>query len=295
MRDGAHATIWLMAAVLSLCATALAAEPAPAGEGESEAERAARIVRELGDDSWEKREAASRDLTTMGLVALPLVEAALKSADAEVSMRAAAAAEAVRRNAKREIGERCLIRDLFFCGPFPFSKDEAAPLELAFPPEQGYEPGAVHRTGEVEARWRRPWPAGARGAVDFDAVFGHHEHAVAYALTSVRVEGREPRRLLLLLGSDDSVRVWVNGRVVHTNPEKRGVTADQDAASVTLDPGWNDVLVKVVQFGGAWGVCLRLTEPDRAEAAGIVWDATRGGERQAPAPPAPKSASGSSG
>jgi hypothetical protein len=281
--------IILLCGLLALALAAGAGEPppAPAAVDPDEA-RAKLLVAQLGDGNWEKREAASKELATMGAAALPQVEAALKSQDAEIALRAAGLVEAVRANARREIGERCLIKDLFFCGPFPFKKDEAKPLELALPPETEIRTESVYKTGEAEARWLRPFKPGARGPVDFDAVFGHKEYAVAYALASVQIAGDAPRKMLLLLGSDDHVLVRVNGKVVHTNPTARGVTPDQDAVEVSLEPGWNDILVKVAQFAGAWGVCLRLVEPDRSEPKGLVWDPTRGGQRKPPPEPEPK-------
>ncbi|HOX04846.1 MAG TPA: hypothetical protein PK280_00480 [Planctomycetota bacterium] len=282
----------LLCGALGLAAPLRAGEPdpspspAPQPEAADPEEARARIlVAQLGDNEWEKREAASKALAAMGASALPVVEAALKSPDAEIATRAAALADAVRANARREISERCLIKDLFFCGPFPFKREETKPLDLPLPPDEAVKPEAVYKTAEGEARWLRPFKPGARGAVDFDAVFGHREYAVAYALSSVQVGGAGPRKLLLLLGSDDSAQVRVNGKMVHTNPAARGVVPDQDAVEVTLEPGWNDIVVKVAQFAGAWGVCLRLTEPDRSEAKGLVWDPTRGGERKAPPPP----------
>lgn len=263
------------------------AAPEPAAPAGSEEARARRLVEQLGDGDWRTREAATKELAGMGLAALPLVEAARRSEDLEVAMRAEQIIGAVRRNAEKELRERVLVRDLFFCGPFPFDQKEEAPLELAFPPEKELKTGAVYPAGEGRARWLRPFPAGARGAVDLDAGFGHQEYAVVYALGSVKVAGESERKLLLLLGSDDSVRVWLNGKAVHSNPAKRGVKPDEDSVEVALQPGWNDVLVKVAQFAGDWGLSLRLAEADRSEAKGLEWDPTRGGERPAPPPPAP--------
>ena len=281
------AGVFILWGILALALAAGAGEPLAAPAAESDEARAKRLVAQLGDGNWEKREAASKELATMGAAALPHVEAALKSQDAEIALRAEGLVEAVRANARKEIGERCLIKDLFFCGPFPFKKEETKPLELTLPPETELRTEAVYKTGDAEARWLRPFKAGARGVVDFDAVFGHKEYAVAYALASVQIAGDAPRKMLLLLGSDDHVQVRVNGKVVHTNPTARGVTPDQDAVEVTLEPGWNDILVKVAQFAGAWGVCLRLTEPDKSEPKGLTWDPTRGGQRKPPPEPAP--------
>jgi HEAT repeat protein len=57
---------------------------------ETETDRIARLVRQLGDDSFEKREAASRELDAIGEPAVAaLRKAAASSDDPEIRWRAA--------------------------------------------------------------------------------------------------------------------------------------------------------------------------------------------------------------
>ena len=62
------------------------------------------------------------------------------------------------------------------------------------------------------------------------------------------------------VSSDDSIKVWLNGEVVHNNPVNRGrggVPADidgyQDKFEVNLVAGANLLMVKVSERGGGWG------------------------------------------
>ena len=62
------------------------------------------------------------------------------------------------------------------------------------------------------------------------------------------------------VSSDDSIKVWLNGEVVHNNPVNRGrggVPADidgyQDKIEVNLVAGANLLMVKVCERGGGWG------------------------------------------
>jgi hypothetical protein len=73
-----------------------------------------------------------------------------------------------------------------------------------------------------------------------------------------------PRALnaLLLVGSDDGVKAWLNGKVVHANNTDRGWAADQDAASVRLWQGTNEFMFKITQGGGGWVVSARLVGTD---------------------------------
>lgn len=56
------------------------------------------------------------------------------------------------------------------------------------------------------------------------------------------------------VGSDDSVKVWVNGEVVHTNAVNRGAGDFQDDFKVNLNAGANILLVKVSERGGGWSL-----------------------------------------
>ena len=57
------------------------------------------------------------------------------------------------------------------------------------------------------------------------------------------------------VGSDDSVKVWFNGEVVHNNPVNRGAGDFQDDFKVNLIAGKNVLLVKVSERGRAVGAC----------------------------------------
>ena len=56
------------------------------------------------------------------------------------------------------------------------------------------------------------------------------------------------------VGSDDSVKVWFNGEVVHNNPVNRGAGNFQDDFKVNLVAGPNVLLVKVSERGGGWSL-----------------------------------------
>ena len=56
------------------------------------------------------------------------------------------------------------------------------------------------------------------------------------------------------VGSDDSVKVWLNGEVVHTNAVNRGAGDFQDTFQVDINQGDNLLLVKVSERGGGWSM-----------------------------------------
>jgi HEAT repeat protein len=74
------------------------------------------------------------------------------------------------------------------------------------------------------------------------------------------------------LGSDDGIKLWVNGEMTHANNIDRGVTPGEDRAKANLRQGWNDVLAKITQNGGGCGLSLRITATDGSEVAGLRYD-----------------------
>lgn len=70
------------------------------------------------------------------------------------------------------------------------------------------------------------------------------------------------------VGSDDSVKVWFNGEVVHNNPVNRGAGDFQDNFKVNLIAGKNVLLVKVSERGGGWSLFAGV---------GGIWEVYTGG------------------
>jgi hypothetical protein len=61
------------------------------------------------------------------------------------------------------------------------------------------------------------------------------------------------------VGSDDGVRIWQNGTLIHDNNAARGVTWDQDRILPTgMAAGWNRLLLKVHNGGGGFGGVISL-------------------------------------
>ncbi len=73
-----------------------------------------------------------------------------------------------------------------------------------------------------------------------------YDHVVYGSLT---LESPRKQETTMLVGSDDGVKVWLNGEVVHYNPVTRGAGDYQDAFPVTLKKGTNALLVAVDNRG----------------------------------------------
>ena len=64
--------------------------------------------------------------------------------------------------------------------------------------------------------------------------------------------------VLMRVGSDDSIKVWLNGEVVHRNPAHRPANDFQESFRVDLKAGDNLLLVKVSERGGVWSMFVGI-------------------------------------
>jgi hypothetical protein len=61
----------------------------------------------------------------------------------------------------------------------------------------------------------------------------------------------------LILGSDDGISVFAEGRRVFAHNIFRGLNLGDDQTDVDLKPGRNTILLRVTQGGGAWGLAVK--------------------------------------
>lgn len=92
---------------------------------------------------------------------------------------------------------------------------------------------------------------GGRGFVDLNELYGPSvDWALAYALT--HVYSPAAFRARFEVGSDDGIKIWLNGKLVHRNQAQRGSAPGQDRVPVRLKKGWNQVLLKIEDQVGGW-------------------------------------------
>ncbi|MCP4256489.1 MAG: hypothetical protein GY774_03060 [Planctomycetes bacterium] len=73
-----------------------------------------------------------------------------------------------------------------------------------------------------------------------------------------RIEMPQDTIGILGIGSNDGVKVWLNGELVHENWLYRNVVSDNDRVPVTFRKGTNQLVLKVQNAMGPWGFSCRL-------------------------------------
>jgi hypothetical protein len=173
----------------------------------------------------------------------------------------------VRKKALDLLNELDQFQDhiLAWLGAGPFKeegKDAEALFAVAFPPEQ---PSAR------ESRWKKITQGVGPWDLNLDQAVGSGDDLVAYARTRVWSPAEQEARLEL--GSDDGIKAWLNGRLVHSNYTNRGLAPRQDIVKIKLQEGWNELLLKIVNRSGGWGFSCRVRQLDGSALEGLKAEA----------------------
>ncbi|MCD6506872.1 hypothetical protein J7M22_09645 [Candidatus Poribacteria bacterium] len=134
-------------------------------------------------------------------------------------------------------------------------------------PENGPKAGDK-LTGDPRFDWKVIKSDAANNhIVDFQRadIFGAHDFITAYMYLYIISD--EDRRVDMWFGSDDSIKVWVNGKVIHNNPVLRGIAPNQDhIKGVPLKQGKNGLLIKICEQTGGWAGWCRIDPVDGLKA-----------------------------
>jgi CubicO group peptidase (beta-lactamase class C family) len=164
------------------------------------------------------------------------------------------------------------VRDWIVVGPFPnepadgssSGNHERKGFETDFLVGIGGESIAVltenqkitftNQEGTVQNIFAKFVTAREDGILDFEKLIGRADYKVAYAFCYIQSDIEQ--EATFLLGSDDGIKVWINGQLVHTNDIGRGITFADDHFTSNLKKGSNRILVKITQLVRGWGFVL---------------------------------------
>ena len=119
--------------------------------------------------------------------------------------------------------------------------------------EPTVEPSHGDQSGELT--WRSLYAE--KNFVDFASHFSPNTNAVAYA--HLYLYAPATTACTLTFGANDGIRIWLNGEMVFNQRVRRtAIDPDQNNTGITLQAGWNRLLVKVDQESGGWGFYMRL-------------------------------------
>lgn len=118
--------------------------------------------------------------------------------------------------------------------------------------------GGKVKIGDHTYKWK---PLKAKDQIfSLDELYESVDFASAYGWVAFYSE--EDKKALLGVGSDDAVKVWLNGTLIHENWIPRGIIPDQDLVPATFKKGKNQLLIKVQDMQQGWAFSCRILPPE---------------------------------
>ncbi len=148
------------------------------------------------------------------------------------------------------------ISDWWIIGPFDNSNENG--LSTIYPPENEFNVNKTYTGNKNQnVKWKS-YHNEESGYIDFTKIFHPSENGVVYASRNFKMD--EDKSMKIGVGSNDGVRMWLNGKLVLDHKVLRKAEPNQEILTLRFKKGDNSVLIKVDQFGGGWGFYFSLLD-----------------------------------
>jgi hypothetical protein len=128
----------------------------------------------------------------------------------------------------------------------PFDNVGGKGFNTAYPPETEIKLDAKYPGKEAEVAWKEHTTADPYGMVNLNEALGKNKGAAAYAYAEFKCDAARP--VEIRLGCINAVKLWVNGKLLDSREVYHsGTQIDQYIARTTLQPGANQILVKICE------------------------------------------------
>jgi len=130
---------------------------------------------------------------------------------------------------------------------FPFDNTDEAGFDTVYPPEMeiDFAKEYVGKDGRIIGWYKTD----SRGENVFSNV--PEDDVTGYALTFLKSD--RDQHYILSLGSDDTIKIWVNDRLIFSKYVHRPLRRADDVIELPISKGRNKILVKVTNGYGPWG------------------------------------------
>ena len=150
------------------------------------------------------------------------------------------------------IGSKITLGDWHAAGPFTAEHGNLAFYQVYEPETKNVNTNDTFEVNGKTVKWEKQthW---VDGQVHNDIVGENSATYVFRNITSVTQQSAQ-----LYIGSNDALKVWMNGTEVLSKNVQRDADANQEQLQVQLKPGNNTLLLKVVNYSGLSGFYFRL-------------------------------------
>ncbi len=138
-------------------------------------------------------------------------------------------------------------------GPFP---KEAMPT---LDPEKPVDlKASFEGSGGQPVTWRAAKPVDDHGQINLGRIYSEGDlEAFGYA----EIKSERVRKASMVVGSDDTLTVWLNGKKVYDFNDRRGYDPEQARFEIELAAGTNRLLIRCGNRGGGWQYSVAVAVP----------------------------------
>jgi hypothetical protein len=153
-------------------------------------------------------------------------------------------------------------------GPFDNGANDAG-LDEAFPPEKEKEPDlkASYSGKAGKVGWRTVQPD-ATGYFDLAAFYAPSSTEIVSYLAR-NIESPVEQEATILLGADDGCKLWLNGKLVHTNRDHFSAVPGREEVRVHLQKGVNRILFKINNGNNPHGFYMTVLSEQELKALAL--------------------------
>ncbi len=161
------------------------------------------------------------------------------------------------------------LKDWLVLGPIPVFDDDVSDADkfadgasqMAAFDENNLDINVFEPVVSIDGK-RYYWEKYSSGSevIEFAWLFGYQGFADAYA--RAQIEMAEDTPVLLAIGDDDRIKVWLNGELVHEDRGGGNLEVDKALVPVTLRRGLNDLILKVQNGIFEWEFSFRIFDAD---------------------------------
>ncbi|MCD6385621.1 hypothetical protein J7M23_07555 [Candidatus Sumerlaeota bacterium] len=152
----------------------------------------------------------------------------------------------------------------------PFDNKDKVGFDTVYPPEREWNLEAEYVSSLIgkKVKWQKLSSEYVLDDfVDMSDVFAPDDWITMYITTALYLPKEQD--VMLKIGSDDAIKIWVNGELVHANNVYRAAKPDEDIVKVKFRRGENRILIKLMEGVLGCGFYFRITRPDDSPVTGL--------------------------
>ncbi|AGA25493.1 PVC-type heme-binding CxxCH protein [Singulisphaera acidiphila] len=138
----------------------------------------------------------------------------------------------------------------------PFEIDAAPPVPVEGPVDLT---ATLVGAQDEPVTWKKAKLVDKQGRVDLHKLYSSLDDRAVFAYAEVQSPSK--RLAPMVVGSDDTLTVWLNGKQVYDFQDRDGFRHDRSRFDVSLVEGTNRILVKCGNRGGLWQFAVALATP----------------------------------